>query len=105
MTEEQEERYVKALELAVGALASIARTMEADYDRRNPPPKKPTEPTITHIKTDDELLREELGETGEKTTEDWLDIGIGPREREFIEEDKKRQAAETAERDSRKARP
>ena len=104
MTEEQEERYVKALEFAVGALASIARTMEADYDRRYPPPKKPTEPTITHIKTDDELLREELGETGEKTTEDWIDIGIGPREREFLEEDKKREAAEAKERDSRKTR-
>ena len=105
MTPEQEERLVCAFESIAVRLGGIGKTLELDYAKKYPTPRGPTEPTVTHVKTEDELLRESLGETGEKTTEDWLDIGIGPREREFIEEDKKRQAAETAERDSRKARP
>ena len=88
MSPEQEERFVVALELAVGALASIAKTVELDYARKYPPRKEPTEPTITYVKSPEEELREDLGDTGEKTTEDWLTLG--PRERAFVEEEDRR---------------
>lgn len=81
-----DDRAIAALELIGGALQSIAKTLERDHQRKYPPRKEPTEPTITHIKTDEELLRESLGETGEETTEEWLTIG--PRERAYLEREK-----------------
>ena len=89
MTPEQDERFVVALELAVGALTSISKTMELDYWKKYPPKREPSEPTITHLKTEEELIRESLGETGEKTVADWtsLDEAVGPRERAFLEEE------------------
>ena len=90
---------------AILGFGGIGKTLELDYAKKYPTPRGPTEPTVTHVKTAEELLRESLGETGEKTTEDWLDIGIGPREREFLDkENEGRPASQTAERDTRKTR-
>jgi hypothetical protein len=66
-----------------GAVISIAKTMELDYQRRYPAKKPPRDIDITSIKSEEEERRENLGSTGEETTQDWM--AIGPREKAFLE--------------------
>jgi hypothetical protein len=77
MTSEQEERLVSAFE-------SIASTFTRWYDRQFPNITVRTEEeklaTFTKIPSEEDRLRESLGDTGEATTEEW----IGLREKEFI---------------------
>lgn len=80
-----QERIATALELIGDSLAAIAKVVERESQVKYPPKKAPTEPTITHILTDEERLREEQGQTGESTTEDWT--SLGPRERAFVKKE------------------
>ena len=85
MTPEQEERLVTAIEGISTALTRIAGVEERISKRKYPERKTPDPATITRVKTEEDLAREDLGDTGEESLEDWLDINdIGPREREFI---------------------
>ena len=73
---------LSALEMIGGAMVSIAKTMELDYNKKYPPKKIGTEPTVTYVPTEEESLRQDQGDTGETTVEDWT--SLGPRERAFI---------------------
>ncbi len=75
-----------ALTRIAGALESIARTMELDYQARFPPKKVPRDVEITYIPTEEEERRLDLGETGEATTADWT--SLGPREQAFAAKEK-----------------
>ena len=83
MTEEQEERLTLAFEQIAANLGSIARTMEVRFQKDYPLKKPVRDADITYIPTEEERLREEQGQTGERTTEDWT--SLGPRERKFVE--------------------
>lgn len=79
MTPEQEERYIAALE-------SIAKNFARYVSCRFPERKREvTDATVTRIPSDEDRLREELGDTGESTTEEWL----GLREKAFVEAEAK----------------
>jgi hypothetical protein len=88
---ELDERVIRSLELLVGAMQSIAKTMELDYNRKYPPKKEPRDVEITYVKTEEEQLREDQGDTGEQTLQDWT--SIGPRERQIIERERERERA------------
>ena len=90
MTIDQEERLIEQFRLIAGALSSIAKTMELEYSRKYPPKKEPRDVDITYVKTEEEALREEQGDTGEATLSEWTTIG--PREKAVLE----RQARSTA---------
>ena len=97
MTEEQEERYVAAqekmaenFEYIAGALEAIATIQEATFAKVYPEKVAPAEATITHVKTEEERLRESQGSTGEPLV-DWVSLPpetIGPREAAWIEKQK-----------------
>ena len=86
MNEFTEERLAGALELIGTALGLIAKIMERDSYLKYPEKKPPTEPTVTYIPTDEERLKEDQGQTGESTTQEWT--SLGPRERAFAEKEK-----------------
>jgi hypothetical protein len=77
-----EDRLLSALEMIGGAMVSIAKTMELDYQKKWPSKPVPREAEVTYVKTGEEELREDQGQTGEATVEDWT--SLGPRERAFI---------------------
>jgi hypothetical protein len=79
------ERLIAAFETIGGALQSIAKTLELEYQQKYPVKKEPRDVDIHYIPTDEEQLRIEQGQTGEKTTQDWL--SLGPRERAFREKE------------------
>jgi len=80
------ERLTVAFESIAESLFTIATLREREYDMKYPQKKGPSEPTITYIPTDEERLKEEQGQTGERTTEDWT--SLGPRERAFVKKEK-----------------
>ncbi len=78
-----------------GALEKLAEEQhkanvieQARFDKEYPPKKEVQDVTITHIKTEEERLREDQGDTGE-SDEEW----IGAREQRFEEEQRKRRTA------------
>jgi hypothetical protein len=73
MNENQTERLVVAFE----KLATVA---QAFYDKLYPTRER-KDAIVTHIKTEEELLRESQGDTGEPL-EEWL----GPREKELAKD-------------------
>ena len=97
MTEEQEERYVAAqekmaenFEYIAGALEAIATIQEATFAKVYPEKVAPAEATITHVKTEEERLRESQGSTGEPLG-DWVNLPtetLGPREAAWLQKQK-----------------
>lgn len=85
MTEEQDQEFLGYLRDLSGAFVSIAKTMELWRNQAYPVRKEPRDAELTHLKTDEEILREEQGQTGERTITDWT--SLGPRERAFIEKE------------------
>lgn len=82
MNENQAERLVCAFE-------SIAKYLEKWYNAEHPTiTKVAKEPTITFVKTSEEQLLEDQGQTGEETTEEWT--SLGPIEREFLSNERKK---------------
>ena len=68
------------------ALDRVATIMEKRFEKEYPV-KTPRDATVTHIKSEEDELRESQGGTGEPLDE-WLS-DVGPRERELIEKKKK----------------
>ncbi len=80
MTDEQSERLVRAFE----RLASAAEKLLAvQFPSRG----EPRDAIVTTVKSEEDELRESLGDTGEETIEEWT--SIGRREREFLEREGK----------------
>jgi hypothetical protein len=95
MTPEQEERIVCAFERISEAFDFIAGTIEAmeqrqqrEFALRYPPKRQPEPATISHVKTEEELLRENQGQTGERDIRQWAtlddDETTGPREAAWV---------------------
>jgi hypothetical protein len=81
MNEEQFERLVSAFE---SIAKSLSRWSEVSF-----PEKKTPEPmTITRVPTEEDKAREAQGDTDEPI-EEWIDIGIGPREQRIIDAEDK----------------
>ena len=90
MNPEQTERLVRAFESLAIAIQSIALTQQNCYalakeqfSRNFPERREGKEPTITRVKSDEDLLKEEQGSTDEPFGE-W----IGFREQAFLQESK-----------------
>lgn len=79
MTPDQEERLVSALEKLAESVYMIALTHHAEFNSAHPL-RIPGELTVTRLKTDEDLIMEEHGASGEPI-EKWTDIGS--REQEF----------------------
>lgn len=75
MNENQCERLVSAFE-------KMADVLQKWYAADHPEKKAPSEPTITSVKSKEDQLLEDQGQTGEETIEDWTTLG--PRERAFL---------------------
>jgi hypothetical protein len=71
------ERLASAAELIASNLTLFVRLLNQWYERTYPVKGPVTDATITRIPTAEDKLRQEQGDTGEKTVEEW----IGPRER------------------------
>jgi hypothetical protein len=95
MTPEQDERLVSAFEriaeafdFMAGSLDSIAKTQLKDYAKRYPAKQKNVKATVTHVKTEEERLKEDQGQTNE-SLEDWTTLTTeppGPREKKWLED-------------------
>lgn len=95
MTPEQEEQLVLAVEriaeafdFMAGSLDSIAKTQLKDYAKRYPAKQKNVKATVTHVKTEEERLKEDQGQTNE-SLEDWTTLTTeppGPREKQWLED-------------------
>ena len=83
MSEEQIAELIGYVRDLSGALCSIAKTLELDYNRKYPPRRPVRDVDITYVKTEEEKLLEEQGQTGEATLREWTDIG--PREQAVLE--------------------
>lgn len=81
-----DERNTQAWEAIAAALGGIAKTLELEYQRKYPAKKAPRDADVTYLKTEEEELREEQGQTGEKTVSEWT--SIGPREKAFLDREK-----------------
>jgi len=71
-----EERIADLLERIAVAFESIAKTLELDFQRRYPVPKRSRDAIVTHIETDEERLQaDQTGNDAEETLERWTEIG------------------------------
>lgn len=97
MTPTEQERIVVALEQIGAALHRLADVQAQEFRLKYPPIQAPKPATITRVKTEEELLREEQGQTGEDL-EAWMTLNdsIGPREREYLRAEAARKAREAA---------
>ncbi len=101
MTDEQQERLVKAFEDMADAARRIARSHEGlelsakkAVDSLWPEPKQPRQAVVSHVQTEEEKLRERQQGT-EQSTPDWLNGDfIGERERAWIAEHPKEEPAQ-----------
>lgn len=67
MNENQFERLVVAFE-------SLADTMSKWYKSAYPE-REPRETVVTRVKTDEDILKEEQGDTGEESLDEWTHLG------------------------------
>lgn len=81
MNENQAERLANAFESIASSLEGLYKLHLARFDKDFPPKKEVRDADITHLENEEEKLRKDLGDTGERTVEEWLEIG--EREREF----------------------
>ncbi len=94
MTPEQEERLVAAFErfaeafdFMAGSIETLAKIADMDFRKRYPTKKRDVKATITHVKTEEELLKESQGQSNENL-EDWTTLKEeepGPREKAWLE--------------------
>jgi hypothetical protein len=89
MTPDLDERLVQAFEDIAGQLSTIAQVLELRFQCDYPRPKPVRDADISHVPSPEEQLREDQGQTGEPTTEDWT--SLGPREKAFIESSRQTQ--------------
>ncbi len=89
MTPEQDERLVRSFEsiaeafdFMAGSVEKISETLQRNHEKTFPEKIPPKPATITHVKTEEELLREAQGGTGEPIDEWQL---LGPREKEWLD--------------------
>ena len=94
MTDAQADELIRYVRDMAGAFVSIAKTLELDYNRKYPAKREPRDVDITYIKTEEEQLREDQGDTGEATVEQWTTIG--PREQEVLEREERQRAGRSA---------
>jgi hypothetical protein len=100
MSPQHEERIVLAVEMLATAMTSIAKTYELTYYRAHTPKRPPRDIEITRPLTPEEELRQSQGATGETNIKDWMTLNesdeeeIGPRERTWLEEERRRRGAE-----------
>lgn len=95
MTPEQEERLVvafekigEAVDFIAGSVDSIAKTQLKDFGKRYPAKQKNVKATVTHVKTDEERLKEDQGQTDE-TLDEWTTLAEeepGPHEKKWLED-------------------
>ena len=81
----QEERAVRAFEDIAEALTSWVKLCQQRFEKEYPV-KEPREAVVTHVKSEEERLRESQGATGEPI-EQWGELNdddLGPRERELL---------------------
>ena len=94
MTEDQFERLVVSFESIAKSLGEIGVIGQRIYDHKYPERGAPREAVLTRIKSEEDLIKERQGATGESVAE-WL-TGyedaefIGDRERAFLEEKRKK---------------
>lgn len=88
MTEEQEERFVLAFEQIAEALEGIHEIKQKQFDKQWPERQKTREAVYSRLPTEEDLIREKQGTSGESLKE-WLTFSedelIGERERAFLE--------------------
>lgn len=96
MNDEDVERMVQALEMMANAMNAMARTYELLYYKMYPPRSSPRDIRTSKPESEEERLRRDQGATGEETTEDWMNLdeeeSMGPRERAFLDQERKKQA-------------
>ena len=73
-------RLVTAFELMAQALAGIDETKKREFEKQWPDRKVWREAVVTHVPTEEDLIRESQGASNEPI-EEW----IGIREKEFLE--------------------
>lgn len=72
------ERMAAAFETIADTVVAMYKLQEQRFDKEYPSKPTPKDATVTRIASDEDKLREDLGDTGEPL-EDW----VGPREREL----------------------
>lgn len=77
---DDEKGIAAALWSIAEALRGLYDVQEARFVREFPPPGTPRDATISRVKTQEDLLREDQGSSDE-SLEEW----VGFREREFVE--------------------
>jgi hypothetical protein len=75
------QRMASAFEVIADTLTAMYNLQQARFDKDFPSKPQVREALVTKIKSDEDVLRESQGSTGE-SDEQWLDIG--EREREFL---------------------
>jgi hypothetical protein len=101
MTPEQEERWVRALEMIAGVLHGISGTMALTYQQTFPIKNPPRDIDISHVPTPEERLGGRMSMATRIEEEDPLDAEgeeIGPYHRRWLEEEKRRQRREVEDR-------
>jgi len=105
MTEQQIDAGLRIASAFADALLRLARAMEGiddsakrAVDKQWPDQRAPRPAVVSHVPSDDEKLKAAQGRT-EESIEDWLQLPAdhpsfqGAREREFLEEQRKRTTA------------
>lgn len=81
------ERMAEAYDFMAGSLEAIATTLAEHHSKTFPSKRYASDATISKIKTDEEKLREEQGQS-EETLKEWTSLDeeeIGPREKKWLE--------------------
>jgi hypothetical protein len=95
MTPEQDERIIIAVEklseafdFIAGSLETIAKTAEKNYAKQYPAKQRNVKATVTRVKSDEDKLKEEQGQSDENLRE-WTTLEEkeepGPREKAWLE--------------------
>ena len=78
------ERIACAFEVVADTLVAMHKLQVQRLEKEFPPKHEPRDSIVTRIPTSEELLRRSQGQTGEESTEEWMQLDIGPRERELL---------------------
>lgn len=97
MDERVMERILRTFEKIAGALEDLSVIQHRRYIRDYPERKEPRDLVLTHVKTEEDIVKERQGNSDEPLDQ-WLGgyeepEYIGARERAFLEEERKRNAS------------
>jgi len=76
-------RLVDAFEAIADALTAYVKLEQSRFDKDFPQRPGPRDAVVTHIKTEEEKIRERLSGDESESIEQWT--SLGPREREVVE--------------------